>query len=202
MGIDERALSQSLRQLLETVGGPMYSLAHQLGLVVGAAAELLGADCVGVLLLDESDRVRNVAASEPAAAALESAQERLQLGPGVDVMRSRQAVAVADLAEHPRYRLLWDEMADTGVRGVLSVPVSVRGEVVGNLNAVTSRIHEWNEDELRAGEAYAGLVGQLLAAASRVAGRPEERPDERQPGAAAPGAEGAQWRTSRSTRRR
>jgi GAF domain-containing protein len=172
MAIDEQALARSLRELTgSATGGAMHTLSHQLGVVVGAAAELLGVDCVGVLLLDEADRVRTVAVTGRAAAALESAQERLQIGPGVDVQGFRQVVSVPDLAEHPRYRALWHEVADSGVRGVMSVPVWVRQEVVGNLNAVTEQVHAWSDAERRAGEAYAALVGQLLIAATHAARR-------------------------------
>ena len=173
MSLDEQGLARGLRELTgSSDGGPMHSLSHQLGTVVGAAAELLGVDCVGVLLLDEADRVRTVAVTGPAAAALESAQERLQVGPGADVQTFRQLVAVTDLAADPRYRALWREVVGSGVRGVLSIPVWVRQQVVGNLNAVTAQAHVWSDAERRAGEAYATLVGQLLISATHAARRP------------------------------
>ena len=174
MGIneaDEQAIAHPPWGLAGPVGGPAQMLAHQLGTVVSAAAGLLGVDCVGVLLLDESDRVRTVAFTGPAAEALETAQERLQVGPGIDVQSLRRVVAVPDLAENPSYRLLWRQVAEAGVRGVLSAPVWVGHQVVGNLNAVTARVHEWSDAEQRAGEAYASLVGQLRVAATRAARR-------------------------------
>jgi GAF domain-containing protein len=175
VGIDEqaaeRAMAHPLWGLKGSVDGPAQVLAHQLDTVVSAAAELLGVDCVGVLLLDESDRVRAVAFTGPAAEALETAQERLQLGPGVDVQSLRRVVAVPDLAENPSYRPLWREVAEAGVRGVLSAPVWVGHQVVGNLNAVTARAHDWTDAERRAGEACASLVAQLLLSATRAARR-------------------------------
>ena len=107
----------------------------------------------------------------PSASALETAQERLLLGPGVDVQRLRRVVTVCDLAEDPAYRPLWDEVADAGVRGVLSAPVWIGHEVVGNLNAITEGVHDWSDAERRAGAAYASLVAQLLVSATRAARR-------------------------------
>lgn len=171
MEIDEQALARSLGRLTGSWNGLSDTLSHQLGVLVGAAAELLGVDAVGVLLLDEHDRVRTAAVTAPSATALETAQERLLIGPGVDVQRLRRVLTVTDLAEVPAYRPLWDEVAGSGVRGVLSAPVWVGEEVVGNLNALTERAREWSDAERRAAAAYASLVGQLLAAATRAARR-------------------------------
>ena len=137
---------------------------------------------MGVLLLDDADRIRTAAVTAPSATALEAAQERLLLGPGVDVQRLRRVVTVSDLAEDPAYRPLWDEVAGAGVRGVLSAPVWVGHEVVGNLNAITERVHEWSDAERRAGAAYASLVGSVAGLgdpggpASRHGGNGADRP--------------------------
>ena len=143
MSIDEWALTRSLAALTAMRPRPR-ALSDQLGVLVSAAAELLGVDSVGILLLDDFDHVRTVAVSGPAAAALEQAQEQLQLGPGIDVFAARRVVAVVDLATDPDYERLWSELVDTGVRGVLSAPVIVRNEIVGNLNAITGQRHEWS----------------------------------------------------------
>jgi len=188
--MDEQDLARSVRELTGSVNGPAHTLSHQLEVLIGAAAELLGVDSVGVLLLDEADRVRTVAVTGPAAAALETAQERLQIGPGVDVQTLRHVVSVPDLAAVAEYQPLWREVADAGVRGVLSAPVWVQHEVVGNLNAITREAHRWTEAERRAGEAYASLVGQLLLSAKHAARRAELPP----PGVADsnPGAKGSE----------
>jgi GAF domain-containing protein len=173
--IDEQALTRRLSELTGSVDGPSPSLSHQLGVLVDAAAELLGVDAVGVLLLDDADRIRTAAVTGPSASALEAAQVRLRLGPGVDVQRLRRVVTVSDLAEDPAYRSLWAEVAGAGVRGVLSAPVWVGHEVVGNLNAITERVHEWSDTERRAGAAYASLVAQLLVSATRAARRADTK---------------------------
>jgi len=171
VAVDDRALARSLRELTATIT-PVATVSEQLHVVVGAAAELLGVDCVGVLLLDDLDRIRTVAASGPAAAALEAAQEHLQAGPGVDVLTEGRVLRVDDLAAAPGYGVLWSQLSGAGVRGVLSAPVVVRGEVVGNLNAVTAQRHHWSAAESLAAEAFASLIGQLLHAATSAA-----RPD-------------------------
>ncbi len=151
-------------------------------MLVSAAADLLKVDCVGVLLLDEAGRVRTVAASGPAAAALEAAQEQWQCGPGVDVLATGQVLAVVDLATAPEYRRLWPQLADAGVRGVLAAPVVVRNEVVGNLNAVTGQRQHWSDADRRGAQALAGLIGELLRTATAGSTSGHGGPPERDTG--------------------
>jgi GAF domain-containing protein len=164
MSIDEEALERSIQELTaeHRPGLTGAGLTAELSRLVSAAAEVLHVDCVGLLMLDDADRIRTVAATGNAAAALEAAQEDLHLGPGVDTITGQHTVAVADLAAHPEYAALWRRVAGSGVRAVLSAPIRVGGELVGNLNAVTPERHEWTESEIRAGEVFASVVGQLL----------------------------------------
>ncbi len=169
--LDDDALARSLRELTdrmtaEVLVGPVGS---RLATVVSAAVELLGVDDVGLLLLDDADRVRSVAATGRRAEVLERAQERTCVGPGIDALTDRATVAVTDLAAEPRYGRLWHEVAGYGVRAVLSAPVWLDGQVVGNLNALHPGPHAWPPAQRRAAEALAGLVGELLGLAAHSA---------------------------------
>jgi GAF domain-containing protein len=150
--------------------------------VLAAAEGVLGVDRVGLMLLDEHDRLQVVGASDPASGRLEQGQQQLGIGPAVDSVRSAQPVAVSDLAESgrewPEYAPLWAWLqhehrgASNGapaeprieglVRSVLSVPVRARGRVLGSLNLVCSRPGAWSREQLRAGQAYADVIGVLL----------------------------------------
>ena len=144
------------------------SLSEQLDAVVSAAAELLHVECVGLLLLDDADRVRCVAATGPAAEVLERAQERIAVGPGIDALGDRGIVAVTDLADEPRYAPLWREVAGHGVRAVLAAPIRLDDQVVGNLNALDPQPHPWSAAQQRSAETMAGIVGQLLGLAAHI----------------------------------
>src|SRR5689334_8403785 len=122
-------------------------VAHDLTAVIGAAEEILGADCVGVLLIDEDDRLRSVASSGPAAAALERAQQDLGVGPGIDTIRRSETVAVNDLLADGYYGLPAHVVSELGVRAVVSAPLWVNGAVAGNLNVMRFAAHEWSRDE-------------------------------------------------------
>ncbi|HTZ43329.1 MAG TPA: GAF domain-containing protein [Jatrophihabitans sp.] len=172
MAIDETALAASLLSLTGAIraieGPPVHRLSARLTAIVGAAAEVLGVDSVGVLLLDETGRLRSVASSAAAAEALERAQQQLGLGPGHDTQAGRRTVVVPDLADVPSYAPLTAEVARLGVRAVLSAPIWCDGAVVGNLNLVRARAGSWTDAEAAAAEAYAGVVGRVLGLVADV----------------------------------
>jgi GAF domain-containing protein len=139
--------------------------------VVRVAAELMHVDGVGLLLLDDKDQPRAVATNAPAAAALEAAEERLNIGPGIDTLTTDATVAVADVADSADYAALWEELIGSGVRAVLASPVRIGGQVIGNLNAIGGDPREWSAGDERAVEAFADIIGQILRLASAIEGR-------------------------------
>jgi GAF domain-containing protein len=165
---DDDALAHSLRELVDHLAPDAFvgELSAQLAAVVVATARLLGVESVGILLLDDADRVRSVAASGPAAEALETAQERVAVGPGLDALQGAM-IAVPDVAAEPRYAPLWQEIADCGVRAVLAAPILLGAQVVGNLNAVVPDPHVWSTAQQRSAEAVAGIVAQMLGLTAR-----------------------------------
>jgi GAF domain-containing protein len=169
--IDDDALARTLRELTDEVSPDalVRPLRVQLAAVVSAAVRLLGVESVGILLLDDADRVRSVAACGRAAETLETAQERVRVGPGVDALDERAMVAVEDVAAEPRYEALWQEIAGCGARAVLAAPIWLDGQVVGNLNAVVADPHVWSDPQRRSAKAVAEIVGQMLGLAARPA---------------------------------
>jgi GAF domain-containing protein len=188
--VDHEAVVSSLHALLAVVDVPeptdVNALSRRLQQVVTTAGQVLDVDGVGLMLLDEHDNLRVVGASDPAGAALEEGQQQLGLGPGVDCVRSGQTVAVDDLSAGA-YPALWKVLrephlgsvgrvasdqeasapppgtqAPVVVRAVLSVPVRVREQVVGTLNALRGEPLGWTAAHIRAVEAYAGIVAVLL----------------------------------------
>ena len=167
-GLDDDVLARSLRELGDRLDGTRIEpLGSRLGTVVAAVADLLGVESVGLLLLDDADRIRSVASTGPAAQVLELAHEKVVVGPGVDALNG-EMMAVTDLAAEPRYAVLWREVSGHGVRAVLAAPIRLGELVVGNLNAVLPEPHAWTSTERRSAAAFAGIVGELLGLAARA----------------------------------
>ena len=178
MAVDERALAASITALTSTLpelgGPPVTAASARLAEVVAAAADLLDVDSVGVLLLDVDGVLRAAASTSPVATELEELQQRVGLGPGHDTIARRGTVAVEELTAVPCYAPLVAELEAARPRGparaVLSVPIWVADDVVGNLNLIRTGTHRWSESESRAAATYAEVVGRLLgdSAAARA----------------------------------
>lgn len=159
-----------LRQLQSaTDRSAVEALAPRLRMVVAAANDLLEADGVGVLLLDDDNHIRTVATTDSATEALERVQEHLSIGPGIDALKARRTVVVTDLALHDEYRPIWQRLASDGVRAVLSAPIWASGDVVGNLNAVRSVPHTWTDAQVSGSEVFARVIGGLLELSAATA---------------------------------
>jgi GAF domain-containing protein len=180
MPVDQQALTSTLQTLLRTVDiapeDDDNALVRHLNRVIDVAQGVLRVDGVGLLLLDEQDRMRAVGASDAAGAALERGQQLLKVGPAVDCLRSGATVTVIDLAGSADYAELWgwlgQQAGGPSVRAVLSAPVRVRGNVVGTLNALRSQPEQWGGEHADAIEAYANIIGVLLRLGARRPGVP------------------------------
>ena len=182
MAVDEQALARSIDALTNSsanlAGPPVQSASAHLAAIVAAAADLLGVDSVGILLLDDIGRLRAAASTTELADRLELAQQRLGIGPGHDTISRRGTVRVQNLSDEPAYAPLLAELAPLRVGGVLSAPIWVEHEVVGNLNLIQSVAHSWSDQEARASTAYAEVVGRVLGISARPGSyRPDGRTD-------------------------
>jgi GAF domain-containing protein len=125
-------------------------------------------DSVGVMLLDDHDRARQVGTTDEVSALLETGQIESGEGPGIDSLRTGETVATEDLSEPGRYPQLWRRLAGSGVRAVLSSPIRLDHAVIGNLNATLGRRHNWTAAQRRANQAYADVIGLALRASAQA----------------------------------
>ena len=138
-------------------------LARTLQQVLDSAKALFDADRAGLMLVDHAGALRWASASDQVAEPVAADQERLAQGPCMLAFAQRAPVAVRDLSAEPGWRDL----------AALSVPVQVGGGPVGTLDVHVTAPREWDDSQVAALQAYAGLVASLLAAAgtARVRGR-------------------------------
>src|SRR5690242_1821567 len=127
MAVDEQALAASISALTHSLprldGPPVQSASTRLAAIVAAAADLLSADSVGILLLDDAGKLRAAASTSTVADRLEQAQQQLGIGPGHDSVARRGSVLVEDLATEPAYQPLAAELGPLRIGGVLSAPI-------------------------------------------------------------------------------
>lgn len=162
MSIDPRALQASLASLSArpSASGEPGDLLHQVVLSANGIFTVTG---TGLMIIDQDQVLRYVAASDAAGRALELGQEQAGEGPCVDAFVYGTVVTTQDLRADSRYLRLRPLLAEAPVVAVLGVPVRLMGTVVAALNAYVDRPRGWLPEEVRALECFAEVVEQLLA---------------------------------------
>ncbi len=164
MHIAPQALSASMEGLASVAAGPT-SLEDGLGRVIRAARQLFAVSGAGLMMVDRDGALRYVVATDPAAAALEAAQEEIGEGPCVNAFVLAREIRADDLAGDARYPRVAERVVPQGVRAVLGVPTRVGGTPVGSLNVYRDTAYSWDDSDAAAIGAYNELVESLLVSA-------------------------------------
>jgi GAF domain-containing protein len=140
-------------------------LEDALALVVQSSHELFNLAGSGVMVFDDLDVLRYVAASDKRARVLEKAQEQTAEGPCVDAAVYGVVVESADVVSDLRWPELAARLKGEGVSGVLGVPLRITGVTVGSLNVYAESRHAWDGSERTAIQVLEGFVERLLQTA-------------------------------------
>ena len=176
MAIDPDALAASLRRLA-TLGEPGASVVEGLRHVTEACVDLFGVAGSGIMLADEQNIPRYVAASDGPGRMLEVAESETGQGPCTEAFVNNAVVASTDVTAEPRWPDLATALRPHGVRAVLGLPVRLGAVTVGTLDVFYDRPHVWQDDECQALGRYRDVVESTLvrrrsSPKCRGAGRP------------------------------
>ena len=163
MPIDPAQLARRLGALDTLDVG--QGLARTLQQVLRSAKTLLDADRAGLMLVDHAGALRWASVCDGVVEAVEGDLERLAQGPCRTAFAQRAPAAVPDLSAEPGRSALTRVGSDEGIHAALSVPVQLGGGPVGTLDVYLTTPREWDDSDVAALQAYAGLVASLLAAA-------------------------------------
>jgi GAF domain-containing protein len=175
MRIEPAALAKSIGTLttLDVAEGFPEALQQ----VVDAAKLLFGADGAGLMLVGEDELLTWASASDARAERAEAVQAQLGAGPCMVAWQQRGPVAVRDVGAESRWSGVAPALVAAQLRAALSVPVQLVGGPIGTLEVYAAGPRDWNDSEVAALQAYAGVVASLLraAAAARVKGELAEQ---------------------------
>jgi GAF domain-containing protein len=166
MPIDPTDLAKSIGTLTDLQ--PQRDLAKTLQDAVVAAKQLFDVDAAGVMLADGDGQLRWATASDQLAQAIEDNQEIFGQGPCMDAFAHGRPAAMGDSRTEPHWGEITLVLADLEVRSGLSVPVELGGGPIGTLDIYATTPRAWDETEVSALQAYAGVVASLLGAAARA----------------------------------
>jgi signal transduction protein with GAF and PtsI domain len=136
----------TLAEVSETITSPLY-LDEMLRLVVNMATQVMRAEVCSLMLLDEERGELVLRATQSHSPAYRD-KPPLKVGEGIagQVVQTGQPIAVEDVCRDPRY-LYADIARAEGLCSLLSVPLRVRGRVIGALNCYTARPHHFGGEE-------------------------------------------------------
>ena len=166
MPIDPAMLAKSIGTLNDL--DPTRDLTATLQQASVAAKQLFDAQAAGIMLADADGRLRWASASDERAQTLEDNQEIFAAGPCAQAFTSGRPAVMHDATMERR----WGEVAltfvEVQIRSGLSVPVELVGGPIGTLDIYTVDPRGWDDSEISALQAYAGVVASLLAAAAKA----------------------------------
>jgi GAF domain-containing protein len=131
--------------------------------VVTAAQELFQASGAGLMLLEEGESLRWASATDQRAQTLETFQEQLGKGPVMRAFLECRPAVIRDVATDAQVAEVAGELRHAGIHATLSVPVELQGGPIGTVEVYSEAPRDWDDSEIGALQAYAGVVASLLA---------------------------------------
>lgn len=138
---------QALSKISKAITSDLY-IEDILRLIVTVTAQVMGSKICSLWLIDEKDNTIKLRATQTISK--DYLKERsLQLGEGVvgSVVKERKPAIITEVLEDPRYKE--KELArKEGLSSMLSVPMEVKGKVIGVINCYTSVPHKFTRVEI------------------------------------------------------
>jgi GAF domain-containing protein len=138
---------EALSKIANLITSGLY-LEELLRLVVHVTAEIMTSKISSLMLLDPQKNELVVKATQSISEEYNK-KANIKLGEGIAglVARDNKSICVLDVKEDSRY-LNQDIAKKEGLCSLASVPLAVKGRVIGVLNCYTSRKHKFTKNEL------------------------------------------------------
>jgi GAF domain-containing protein len=166
---DPHPLAAQLATLVAEVHRGEPQLATGLDeLIESAASHVVGAQHVGINMVDRSNGISTVAASHAYPALLDKIQQHHQEGPCVSAAWQHATVHIDDLElddRWPRYRR--DVLDQTPIRSVLAFELFADEQITGALNFYAERPHAFTKESVELGLIFATHISLAWAALRR-----------------------------------
>jgi len=138
---------EALSKISQTIASNLY-LEDILRLIVMVTAEVMDSKICSLMLLDEQKGELVIRATQSVSEAYNK-KPNIKIGEGVAgiVAKDGKPIAVADVREDKRY-VNRDIAKSEKLCSLLSVPMTVRGKIIGVLNVYTSTPHKFSKTEV------------------------------------------------------
>jgi GAF domain-containing protein len=138
---------EALSKIANLITSGLY-LEELLRLIVQVTAEVMNSKISSLMLLDPERRELIVRATQSISDAYNK-KPNIRLGEGIAgaVAKENKLICILDLEKDTRY-LNRNIAKKESLRSLASVPLAVKGKVIGVLNCYTSKKHEFTKQEL------------------------------------------------------
>lgn len=136
-----------LSKVASLINSGMY-LEELLRLIVNVTADIMNSKISSLMLLDQEKKELVVKATQSISEAYNK-KPNLKIGEGVagKVALSNEIIVIPDIRKDVRYINL-DIAKKEGLCSLASIPLAIKGRVIGVLNCYTSKRHEFTKSEL------------------------------------------------------
>jgi GAF domain-containing protein len=154
----EARLNAAFVKLADTLTDD-YDVVDLLHTLVDECTAILDAQAGGLMLAGADGKLGLVASTSTRADLVEMMQLSAGKGPSIDCFSSGQPVGVADIEnameEWPEFRA---EALTQGFRSLYATPMRLRGEIIGTLNLMRTRVGILNSRDAEAAKALADVA--------------------------------------------
>jgi GAF domain-containing protein len=157
---------EDVRQALVELGRLRFgemSVQDAIREIVQTTHSMFDVDGAGLMLADESQHLRIVAASDDRFAHLEDLQVRHQEGPCIDAFDTKELVSATDLEDGGRWPLFSEAAVEREIRAVLASPLPYNQDAVGVVAVLSQRSRPWSPANELALLAFTDLAALLIA---------------------------------------
>ncbi len=138
---------EALAKVANLITSGLY-LEELLRLVVSVTAEIMNSKICSLMLLDPDRKELVIRATQSVSEAYNK-KPNVKLGEGISglVAQQNKSICALDVKEDPRYKNR-EIAVKEGLVSLASVPLAVKGRVIGVLNCYTSKKHEFSKEEM------------------------------------------------------
>lgn len=136
--------------------------------VLGFTLKAIGCDFAGVIFVRGKHDIETAAATDPIVAKLDAMQMEVGEGPDVSVLADRLSVIVSDTRTETRWPIWAKQVAEYGIRSLLSVRMYTDEETMGTLNAYSRQPNAFDVDDQAVAHVLARHAAVALGSARKI----------------------------------
>lgn len=142
-----RDVIKSLSKIGKAITSELF-LEDVLRLIVTVTAQTMGSNICSLMLIDEKTGTLVIRATQSISEEYNK-KTPLKIGEGIagKVAQENKPLAIKDVTQEKEYKYR-DLARKEGLKSLLSVPLSVKGKVIGVINCYTSAPHDFTETEI------------------------------------------------------